>query len=419
MPDDAPTSTIPCGPLPPAVQTDMQCPVVYPHQYTPTSSSLLMRIDDHIYDLTKWRSVHPGGGAILDLMHMKDATDAFYALHSPDAIAKLKVLQRKPCDDTLIPRDEISVSFEKLRKRLEAEGWFKRDWGVETVRYIIPATLFILSGIYLAWSWPVLATLLLGLGMQQAGWISHDFSHGRDTTGMQLGSWITTCLNGFSNGWWSNKHNTHHVFPNRIGVDSDIHNDPHLHLWFPTPEADVWFRRYQHLYYPFLYCFLVASWRAQSAYFAFTTKGWTEKVCIFLSYCWLLCLPLPVVIGSILFTGFGIAIVVTANHQVEDLLGPETHYNFIADQYITTRGVVCPDFFTEMFFGGMQYQLEHHLFPIMPRSRYAKLRPIVTQFAKENGLEHKLSGVRDILYRNYLVMKRAAAANPPQNVKKY
>jgi hypothetical protein len=55
----------------------------------------------------------------------------------------------------------------------------------------------------------------------------------------------------------------------------------------------------------------------------------------------------------------------------------------------------------------------------MPRSKYAKLRPIVTQFAKDNGLEHKLSGIADIFYRNYLVMKQSAQAQPPANVKKY
>ena len=44
----------------------------------------------------------------------------------------------------------------------------------------------------------------------------------------------------------------------------------------------------------------------------------------------------------------------------------------------------------EFLFGGMQYQLEHHLFPIMPRYRYRSLAPIVRKWAKEQGLPYKV-----------------------------
>lgn len=407
---------IPDG-MPAPIVTAVPCHLVYPHQYTTPAPQCVMRIHDRVYDLTSWRHKHPGGAWIMDQLHNQDATDYFEAFHSKDAAAVLKLLPSTPCQDAQIPRDLVSRRFEELRSKLEREGWFRRDWMVEMYRYVVPTLLLVGLGVALAWRYPVLATVLLGVGLQQAGWLGHDFTHGRDTIGTPLWMLISTLIAGFSPKWWSNKHNTHHAFPNRIGEDSDIHNEPVLHLWFPTPDKDVWYRRYQHLYYPFAYSMLYISWRLQSVHFALTRKDWADRVLIVLSNAWLAFLPWRVAVGALLIGGFLVAIVVTANHQVEELLDATTKRNFVVDQFLTTRGVVCPDPLTEFLFGGMQYQLEHHLFPIMPRHRYPALRSIVTQFAKENGMEHKLSGIADILHRNYVVMREMSQAQAPAGTK--
>jgi fatty acid desaturase len=44
---------------------------------------------------------------------------------------------------------------------------------------------------------------------------------------------------------------------------------------------------------------------------------------------------------------------------------------------------------SEYVWGGMQYQLEHHLFPTMPRYKYRRLAPVVQQWAQENGLQYR------------------------------
>ena len=56
----------------------------------------------------------------------------------------------------------------------------------------------------------------------------------------------------------------------------------------------------------------------------------------------------------------------------------------------------------------MQYQLEHHLFPTMPRYNYPAMRPRIHQFAKENGMQYHVSGVLEIVKMNYDVMKKNA-----------
>jgi fatty acid desaturase len=379
-----------------------------PHQYTSPLPKCVIRIDDDSVDLTQWRHKHPGGAQLLDLFHGKDATDAFYALHSKEAISQFKRMPKKAVSDQEIPRDKISRDFYAWRQQLEREGWFDRPWVGEMIRYVIPTALLLVVGWMISASHPLLAMVLLGLGMQQAGWLGHDWSHGRDTIPMIFGRFVAATSNGFSNSWWSNKHNTHHVFPNRVGIDSDVHNEPVLHLWKPSAENDVWYRRFQPLFFLGAYGFLYASWKMQSIQFVLAKPIWSERVPILVHYVLLLSMPWYVALGSIMLAGLFVAVVVTVNHQVEPMMETESEYSFVVDQYTTTRGVVCPDGFSEFFFGGMQYQLEHHLFPTMPRARYPALRPLVTKWALEHGLEHKLSGIAEIMRLNYDLICRAA-----------
>merc|ERR1712146_7277 len=84
--------------------------------------------------------------------------------------------------------------------------------------------------------------------------------------------------------WWSHKHNTHHAFPNRLEMDADIHMEPILHLWFPSRDKDVWWRRFQHHYYVVVYSLLYVSWRMQSIQFLLGSKDKLESALVALGY---------------------------------------------------------------------------------------------------------------------------------------
>jgi len=264
---------------------------------------------------------------------------------------------------------------------------------------------FLIIGAMVSYSHPFIAMLLMGIGTQQAGWIAHDYIHGRDAGNKFLG-YIFASWTGLSRDWWSHKHNTHHVFPNRKEYDVDIQNEPILHLWFPPKDKDVWYRKYQHRYYLVAFTFLLFSWRLQSLQFVMGSRNWLERVLLLINYAMLACLPISVAIGHILIGGFLVAIVVTANHQTEPVIEANDKYNFVRDQFFTTRGIHCPDWITEYLCGGMQYQLEHHLFPIMPKAYYPQVRPIIQQFAIQNKMKYHISGIVEILKLNYEVMKQ-------------
>ena len=61
----------------------------------------------------------------------------------------------------------------------------------------------------------------------------------------------------------------------------------------------------------------------------------------------------------------------------------------------------------------MEWQLEHHLFPTMPRYRYEKLAPILKAFADENNLDYRVSGEWEIIKQNVDLLQTLSTA-PPQ-----
>lgn len=222
-------------------------------------------------------------------------------------------------------------------------------------------------------------------------------------------AYIGGIFNGFSRNWWSDKHNTHHCHTNQLGVDSDIQNDPILHLWIPEPSKDVSYRKYQYLYYHFVYAFLYVSWRIQSLQWALSRRDYKGLALISLSYLWLACLPRFVAVFSVVLAGWFVAEVVTATHQSEEIY-QDIKFDFVMDQFSTTRDVLTENPLANWFWGGMQFQLVHHLFPIMPKYYYAQVSKRIAQFAKQNAIEYRTSAPAQILKLNYETMKKYSQA---------
>jgi fatty acid desaturase len=288
-----------------------------------------------------------------------------------------------------------------------ADGWFERDFFSEA-KLLLPILAMVAVGTYLSYSHPWTAILLIGVGQQQAGWLGHDMTHARNSaycdTGMHF---VSGFINGFNRDWWSTKHNTHHVLTNHIGADPDIDLMPALFIMPPNTAADKHMRKYQHLYFLPLYSLLFVSWRSQSFQRALLDKDYTMlATSIIPGYIWLFSMPLFVAVGSVLLSGLLVAIVVTQSHEMEEFVpagaGPQS---FVETQFISTRDINCPDPITEYLFGGMQYQLTHHLFPTLPRYKNWKLQKLCMQWAKENGLTYKTSSLTECLKDHYKMMK--------------
>ena len=378
-----------------------------------------LKVDGQWYDATGWALAHPGGAGFVRLLHGQDATDVFYALHSygpngsDEALKRLRALPK--CDAPYGTEEyetqrltTANAEFGELRGKLEAEGWFKRN-ALSELSVLAQVLGCYVFGQAIAATHPILAAISIGIGMQQAGWLAHDYVHGR-------GKWCSmmrcfgALTNGFSAEWWSHKHNMHHSFTNVDGKDGDIKLEPLYYLSPPETSGrpDSWLRKYQHIYgYP-LYAMTYVLWRRHSVASAWARKDKTELALLVGHYAWLFgTLPLGVAIGSMLIGGFLVGSLVTATHQSEEIMYEDG--SFVDIQFRSTREADVKNPLERWLWGGMDTQLIHHLFPTMPRYKLHKLRPIVQEWAQKHGYDFRISDSREILKKNYKHLEGIAA----------
>jgi len=375
--------------------------------------SLPVRINNTWYELSGWRAAHPSGVHWIDGYAHRDATEVMHAFHSKQATSMLARLPRlrHASPPSLPPTQPLTLQYRELVAELESSGWYRRIWWREA-QSVAPTLALYAVGTWLARRRSLLATVLLALGSTSAGWVAHDYVHGR-------GKWCAAMrgfgaiFNGHSASWWSNKHNLHHACTNQVGVDEDIMSDPFFFLWAPDPSRDSQWRRLQHWYCLPVYSILFALWRFNSIRTVFSSNLRREGSMLALNYLWMAaCLPASVASGHILLAGVITATIVTVSHQAE-MLHHEHQHDWVRAQIESTRDAVTSNPFSEWLWGGMQYQLEHHLFPTMPRYRYPALVPRVRQLCEQHGMEYRVDGEAEIVARNFRLLSSVASA-PPQ-----
>jgi len=368
-----------------------------------------VRFEDTWYNLARWRERHPVGAHFIDFYEGRDATEAIHAFHGESA---RQMVRRLPLLDAPAAAEreaevgdvsEVTKAFRALRGRLWEEGWWERDLWQEAKWLGIWAALCV-CGLGLAHldGWlSALAVPPLALAMVAGAWLGHDYAHGVDdfSRGMRL---FAPLAIGISPTWWSEKHNKHHALTNQMGADPDISMPP-LFIWPPHTADDMpAFRSLQHRWYPLGCAMIFISWRFRSLHCVATSlwegrRGAVAELAA-LAVHWtvlLACVPVPLLLAATSLAGLVCGLILMTSHLGEELYG-DFQDDWVQAQFCSTRGAVTRSSFTEWLWGGMQYHLEHHLFPSMPRSRYPQLRPLLQHFAAEQ-LPHGTYRVDDEL----------------------
>lgn len=387
-------------------------------------TTLDVRIHGTWYDLSGWRKAHPAGPHWIDWYDGRDATDVMDAFHSKRGREMYKRLPRSDAETSaaltasLPAYSQTEINFRKLRDQLEADGWWERDYAREATLLAIWASL-VVGAAATAESAPPLSAFLLALSMTNAGWLGHDYVHGVDKFTDFMRPFVAVAA-GLGMTWWSDKHNKHHALTNEMGVDEDIATDPFLYTWAPDPANDSPLRKVQHIFFWIPFSALFALWRYDTlkvAVEAVESKrpGAKSELWYLLGHYFVLLtfFPLAVWVPAVFLSGLMSAIIVTPTHQSEEFF-EEYQPDWVTAQFESTRNAVTTNPFSEWLWGGMQYQLEHHLFPSMPRSKYPLLKPILAKFAEENNVPggYRESGEFEILKMNWEVYKRVAEADP-------
>lgn len=367
-------------------------------------------IDNKLFDLTKFAKTHPGGKAILENFNNCDATDYFYSIHSTQA---RKMLKNMPHTE-VAKEDEVPQSdYLKLLFKLEKTSLFKADYFFEVVQICHTIAFFFLATYY-STTYPLFAAVCLGFGTLLGGWIGHQADHQRDNIMRAVNDYYATLFPGLSPHWWSTKHNLHHLSTNEMEHDGDINLMPYIYLWAPEKSNDSWNRGIQHVYFSALYSILQIKWQLDSVVWAFTHRNYREFTLLIIHWVWYACLPWKVWVVGTLITGTISAWVVTASHQAEVKLDGKRDFtkeeavkskyqihDYFSHQVVTTRNIDLHSWFLNYICGGMQYQIEHHIFPRIPLYKLSTVKPLVKKLCADRGIDYNEESLWAISKRNY------------------
>ncbi len=266
----------------------------------------------------------------------------------------------------------------------------------------------------------------LGFAFTQLGLLGHDASHQQIFASARRSNFLVLLVGFLMSlvpSWWHDKHNVkHHSKPNQIGKDSDIDvtilafnertalEKTGLHRFIVRNQA--------FLFYPFL-CLTSLSFLGAGIYYMLTGGKVKHTVvepllvvahlAAYFGLLFTLLEPWHAVLFFVVnhgVTGLYMGSVFAPNHKGMPVLEKDELMGFMRQQIITTRNL-NPHPITDFVFGGLNYHIEHHLFPNMPRNNLKKARVVVRKFCRAHSLPYYETGVlqsqREILGHLYEV----------------
>jgi fatty acid desaturase len=304
--------------------------------------------------------------------------------------------------------------YAQLSRLIRQAGLMKRRpgyyvWKITATFALLAAgwTTFVLVGD--SW-WTLAVAVFLAVMFTQVGFLGHDAGH-RQIFGSRKANYVIGILQGnlgigLSYGWWVDKHNRHHAHPNTEGADPDI---TMATLAFSENQsisrtrAGGWasrtLLRYQaYLFFPLLLLeaiyLHIASIKAVTSRASRHGPAETALLIIhvisYLAIVFLVLSPVKAVVFILVQQGlFGLYLGCSfaPNHKGMAILPAGDKTDFLRRQVLTSRNV-RGGWLVDFALGGLNYQIEHHLFPSMPRPNLRRSQALVAAFCRQQGVPY-------------------------------
>lgn len=325
----------------------------------------------------------------------------------------------------VVARQPHTSSYTALAQRVRDEGLLRRAVGFYagvfaalTVALAGTVAAFVLLGD--SW-WQLLVAAVFSIIFTQFAFLSHEAAHrqifssgpANDSLARALGTFVA----GISYSWWMNKHTRHHANPNRRGKDPDI--ETQVVSFYEEMAATrtgplAWITRNQGSLFFALLLLEGVVLHVQSAISLSgrrPDRGRITEIAMLLArfglYFTVVFLMLPIGLG---FAFIGVQLAVfglymgasfAPNHKGMEVLAADAELDFLSKQVRASRNIRGGGGITALM-GGLNHQIEHHLFPSMPRPALARARRIVKEHCAEQGLPY----VETSLARSYVIVVR-------------
>ncbi len=268
-------------------------------------------------------------------------------------------------------------------------------------------------------SWfQLLIAAAFGIIFTQIAFVAHEAAHRQVLTSGPANfklARILVGLVGMSYSWWDNKHTKHHGNPNQVGKDPDIEVDTVSFLEEDAAKSRglirLITRKQGWLFFPLLTLeglnlhFLGLKYLMTKK----NVKGrWIELAIITVRMAVVI---VPVFLMLPLGMAFAFTFVQLAvfgvymgasfapNHKGMPIIEPGARLDFFTKQVRTSRNI-SGGWWVTTFMGGLNYQVEHHLFPSMPRPYLAKAREVVRDYCIANDVPYTETN----LIRSYMIV---------------
>jgi fatty acid desaturase len=300
--------------------------------------------------------------------------------------------------------------YTQLSRQIKQAGLLERRRGWYATK--IGINLLLLASGWVAFAalgeswWQLVTAAYLAIVFTQLAFVGHDAGHRqlfRSRHANDLAGLLhANLLVGISFDWWVGKHNRHHSNPNHEDLDPDISITA---LAFTVDQASAkhglvrLIARYQGwLFFPLLLleaahlhlatskAILRGSGRANTVeglLLLAHVAGYVTALVLVLS-------PLQAVAFIVVQQGlFGLYLgcAFAPNHKGMPTLTDADELDFLRRQVLTSRNV-RGSWLVDLVLGGLNYQIEHHLFPNMPRPNLRRAQPLIRAFCQHHGLDY-------------------------------
>ncbi|OEU99674.1 MULTISPECIES: fatty acid desaturase family protein [Streptomyces] len=305
--------------------------------------------------------------------------------------------------------------FSRLSARISDAGLLNRRPLYYAVRLTLVGLAFAAGWVAVfavgaSW-WQLAVAGYLGVVYGQLALVAHDLAHRQVFRGRRasevFGRAVGNLCIGMSYGWWMNKHTRHHANPNHEDLDPDV--APDILVWSREQAAEArglprFVGRHQAaLFFPLLtlegFNLHVSSFRALRQ--PHLKRKWLEgglllvhTVCYLGALFWALPVGTALAVLFVHHAVFGVYLgsIFAPNHKGMPTLKGDERPDFLRRQVLTSRNVRGGPL-TDLALGGLNYQIEHHLFPSMPTPHLRRARPLVRDYCAELGVPYHETGL--------------------------
>jgi fatty acid desaturase len=300
------------------------------------------------------------------------------------------------------PRAASGSDFSALNRQISEAGLLERRPAYYAVRISAVAavlvggwTAFVLVGS--SW-WTLAVAALLGVVFSQVALVAHDLAHRQVFRTKKpsdiAGRIAANVAVGMSYGWWAEKHTRHHNNPNHDDLDPDV--QPEVLIW---ATESAWGRRgikafvTRHqagLFFPLLTLLSIdLRWSSVKAlrHPGMKRRGleaglMAVHLVAYFAALFLVLSPLQAVAFFLVHHAvFGVYLGMTFAPNHKGMPHPTGDEDYLRKQVLTSRNV-NGGWLTDAALGGLNYQIEHHLFPAMPTPNLKKAQPIVEAYCR-------------------------------------